>query len=329
MSLRDKRIFVTGAGGFIGSHLCEKLVEKGADVTALVRYNSRGHHGFLEDAAGDIKKNIKVALGDIRDENTFRLHLKDKDIVFHLAAVPGIPYSFVYPQDILDTNTRGSLNLLDAARGFDLEKIILISSAETYGDAEYTPIDEKHPQFPKSPYAASKAAMEKIAWSFYFAYALPVTIVRLFNNYGPRQSARAVTPTIIAQMLCGDHVRIGALDPRRDFVFVLDTVEALLRVAELSDNGDVFNIGSGADISIGEILEKVKAIIGKDDLQVITDKTRIRPEKSEVPLLRADCTHIRAKTGWEPEYSYEDGLRLTVDWIRQHLDRYKPEIYNI
>ncbi|UCG30875.1 MAG: SDR family NAD(P)-dependent oxidoreductase [candidate division WOR-3 bacterium] len=329
MNWKNKRVFITGAGGFIGSHLCEKLVQIGAEVTALVRYNSKGSHGFLEDTGEDIKKNIKIVFGDIRDESTFRLHLKEQNMVFHLAAVPGIPYSFMHPHDVFDTNTLGSLNLLNAAREFDLEKIILVSSAETYGDAKYTPIDEKHPQFPKSPYAASKAAMEKFGWSFYFAYALPLTIVRLFNNYGPRQSARAVTPTIITQVLYGDHVRIGALDPRRDFIFVLDTVGALLKVAELKDNGDVFNIGSGIDISVGEILDTVKKIIGKQGIKVITDKARIRPEKSEVPLLRADCTHIHENTGWKPEFSYEEGLRLTVEWIREHMNIYKPGTYNI
>jgi nucleoside-diphosphate-sugar epimerase len=329
MNWTNKRVFVTGAGGFIGSHLCERLVAIGADVTALVRYNSSGSHGFLEHFGADVKKQIKVALGDIRDESAFRLHLKDKDIVFHLAAVPGIPYSFIHPHDIFDINAQGSLNLLNAAREFPLEKVILASSAETYGDAQYVPLDEKHPQSPKSPYAASKAAMEKMAWSFYYAYAVPVTIVRLFNNYGPRQSARAITPTIITQMLCSDEMKIGSLDPRRDFTFVLDTVEAFIKVAELPDNGDVFNIGSTVDISVGEIIDKVAKIMGKKDIRLITDTSRIRPGKSEVPMLRADYTHLNKLTGWKPKFSYEQGLKLTVDWITRHLDKYKPETYNI
>jgi NAD dependent epimerase/dehydratase len=329
MNWNKKRAFVTGAGGFIGSHLCEKLVELGADVTALVRYNSKGSYGFLEDFTENIRKNIKVVSGDIRDESTFRIHLKNQDVVFHLAAIPGIPYSFVHPHDIFDTNARGSLNLLNAARGLDLEKIVLVSSAETYGDAKYTPLDEKHPQFPKSPYAASKAAMEKIAWSFYYAYALPITMVRLFNNYGPRQSARAITPTIITQLLSGDEIKIGSVDPRRDFTFVLDTVEAFTRIASLPDNGDLFNIGSGVDISVGEIIDKVAKILGKDDIKITTDEARIRPEKSEVGMLRADHTHLEESTGWKPQFSYEKGLGLTVDWIRQRLDMYKPGVYNI
>jgi nucleoside-diphosphate-sugar epimerase len=329
MSWNGKRVFVTGAGGFIGSHLCEKLVEIGAKVTALVRYNSKGSFGFLEDFSDDTINSIKVVFGDIRDESTFLLHLKNKDIVFHLAAIPGIPYSFIHPHDIFDTNAKGSLNLLNAARDCNLGKIILVSSAETYGDAKYMPIDEKHPQFPKSPYAASKAAMEKMAWSFYYSYALPVTIVRLFNNYGPRQSARAITPTIITQALATNEIRIGSIDPRRDFTFVLDTVDALTEVALSSDNGDVYNIGSGIDISVGEIIERVVKIIGKKNIKATTDKSRIRPEKSEVPMLRADHTHLTESTGWQPTFSHEQGLSLTIDWIRKHLHMYKPGIYNI
>jgi nucleoside-diphosphate-sugar epimerase len=329
MNWKRTRAFVTGAGGFIGSHLCEKLVQIGADVTALVRYNSRGSHGFLDDFPPGLKKGINVILGDIRDESTFRLHLRDKDIVFHLAAIPGIPYSFAHPHDVFETNALGSLNLLNAARSFDLNKIILVSSAETYGDARYMPIDEQHPQFPKSPYAASKASMEKIAWSFFLSYEMPITIVRLFNNYGPRQSARAVTPTIISQFLSGDEVRIGSLHPKRDFTLVLDTVEAFIKVAEYDEKGEVFNIGSGGSISVREIIEIVSKITGKQNIKVITDETRVRPGKSEVQSLKADCTHLKNKTGWEPRTSYEDGLRLTIDWIAAHLDAYKPEIYNI
>ncbi|UCF70159.1 MAG: GDP-mannose 4,6-dehydratase [candidate division WOR-3 bacterium] len=329
MNWKAKKVFVTGAGGFIGSHLCEKLVVMGADVTALVRYNSKGSYGFLDDAAVDIRSNIRIVLGDIRDESTFRLCLKDREIVFHLAAVPGIPYSFVHPRDVFETNALGSLHLLNAARDAELGKVILASSAETYGDAKYTPIDEQHPQIPKSPYAASKAAMEKLAWSFFYSYGVPVTIVRLFNNYGPRQSARAVTPTIITQFLSGNEIRIGSLHPRRDFTLVLDTVEAFVKVAEYPENGEVFNIGSGISISVKEIIEIISKITDKKDIKLITDEARIRPGHSEVQTLMADYTHLKDKTGWQPRFSYEEGLRLTVDWIAERLDAYKPEIYNI
>ncbi len=327
--MKNKKIFVTGAGGFIGSHLCERLVMDGAEVTALIRYNSKGLHGFLEDSPSEIKDKIKVVLGDIRDENTFREYMKDQDIVYHLAAVPGIPYSFVCPHDIFDNNTLGALNLLNASRDMKPGKIILASTAETYGDSQYLPIDEKHPQIPKSPYAACKAAMENLAWSFIHAYEMPVTIVRLFNNYGPRQSTRAVTPTIITQMLNGDEVKIGSLHPKRDFTFVLDTVEALRKVALLKESGEVFNIGSNCYISVREIIEIVSEILHKKDLQIITDETRIRPGTSEIPTLKADYTKLHERTGWKPEYSYEKGLEMTINWFAKNLHLYKSGVYTI
>jgi nucleoside-diphosphate-sugar epimerase len=327
--MKNKKVLVTGAGGFIGSHLCEDLVKQGAEVTALVRYNSKGSHGFLEDSPGEIKDKIKVVFGDIRDENTFRLHLKDIDIVYHLAAVPGIPYSFIYPRDIFEINTLGPLNLLNAARDVKPKKIILVSSAETYGDYKYLPIDEHHPQYPKSPYAACKAAMEKLAWSFIFAYEMPVTIVRLFNNYGPRQSARAVTPTIITQMLAGNEIKIGSLHPRRDYTFVLDTVKAFIKVAELDEYGEVYNISSGRSISVQEIIDIVSKILDKKDLRIITDESRIRPGKSEVPDLRADFSKLQKKTGWKPEHSYEEGLKITIEWIAKNIHLYKSNTYSI
>ncbi|MBN1183241.1 MAG: SDR family NAD(P)-dependent oxidoreductase [Bacteroidales bacterium] len=327
--MQNKKIFVTGAGGFIGSHLCERLVMKGAEVTALIRYNSKGSHGFLEDTPSEIKDKIKVVFGDIRDESTFREQMKDQDIVYHLAAVPGIPYSFMYPRDIFDNNTLGSLNLLNASRDLTPGKIILVSTAETYGDSQYLPIDEKHPQIPKSPYAACKAAMENLAWGFVHAYEMPITIVRLFNNYGPRQSARAVTPTIISQMLNGDVVKIGSLHPKRDFTFVLDTVEALTKVALLKESGEVFNIGSNCNISVREIIEAVSEILHKKELQIITDETRIRPGTSEVEALRANYARLNERTGWKPEYSYKKGLEMTINWLAKNLHLYKKGIYTI
>ena len=327
--MEDKKILVTGAGGFIGSHLCEKLAAEGAHVTALVRYNSKGSHGFLEDSPKEIKDRINVVFGDIRDEGTFRVNMKDTDIVYHLAAVPGIPYSFIYPRDIFEINTLGPLNLLNAARDMRPGKIILVSSAETYGDYKYLPIDEEHPQFPKSPYAAAKAAMEKFGWSFYYAYELPVTVVRLFNNYGPRQSARAVTPTIITQLLSGDEIKIGSLHPRRDYTFVLDTVEAFIKVGLLDESGNVFNISSGKSLSVKEIIDIVSGLLNKKDIKIVTEESRIRPGSSEVPDLRADFSKLREKTGWQPRYSYEEGLKITIEWLARNLHLYKSKAYSI
>jgi nucleoside-diphosphate-sugar epimerase len=325
MNIKNMKVLVTGAGGFIGSHLCEKLVRIGAEVTALVRYNSKGSYGFLEDSPLEVKNKIKIVLGDIRDENIFRIHLKGKDVVFHLAAVPGIPYSFIYPRDIFEVNTLGSFNLLNAARDIKVHKIILASSAETYGDSKYLPIDEQHPQFPKSPYAASKAAMEKYAWSFIYAYEMPVTIVRLFNNYGPRQSARAVTPTIITQLLKSNELKIGSVHPQRDFTLVLDTVEAFIKIAQLDNDGEVFNIGSGNYISVQEIINIVSGILNKKDIKIITDGSRVRPGKSEIEALRADNEKLKTRTGWEPKYGYEEGLKITIEWIEKNIHLYKTK----
>ena len=328
-NFKNKKILVTGAGGFIGSHLCERLVNLGAEVTALVRYNSRGSHGFLEDSPTDIREKIHVVLGDIRDENTFRVHMKEQEIVYHLAAIPGIPYSFIFPRDLFENNTLGSLNLLNVARDTKPEKIILASTAETYGDSQYLPVDEKHPQFPKSPYAACKAAMEKLAWSFSFSYEMSVIIVRLFNNYGPRQSTRAVIPTIITQMLSSNVLKIGSLHPKRDFTFVFDTVEAFIKVAGLKTSGNIFNIGSGFYISVQEIIDIVTLLLNKKDLNIITEEKRIRPGKSEVNALRADYSKLNQETGWQPEYSFEEGLKKTIKWFERNLHLYKSDIYGI
>ena len=328
MNWSKKKVAVTGAAGFIGSHLSERLVELGAEVTALVRYNSRGSYGFLEDLSKETKDTIKVILGDIRDENIFRVLLKDAEVVFHLAAIPGIPYSFLCPQHVFEVNAMGSLNLLRVARDISPDKVILASTAETYGDSRYLPIDEEHPQIPKSPYAASKAAMETVAWSAFFADDVPVSIVRLFNNYGPRQSARAITPTIITQMLSSNEIKIGSLHPKRDFTFVLDTVEAFTKVAELSKSGEVYQIGSGISISVQEIIDTVSKILGKE-VKIVVDESRIRPGRSEVGALKADYTRLKNATGWQPQVSYEEGLKITIDWIEKHLDQYKPEVYNI
>ena len=327
MDWAGTRVFVTGAGGFIGSHLCERLADLGADVTALVRYNSRTSFGFLECAAKDKRRRLAVVLGDIRDEEVFRLHLPAQDVVFHLAAVPGIPYSFEHPRDVVEINTMGSLNLLTAARRQNALRVVLVSSAETYGDARYLPIDEEHCQNPKSPYAASKAAMEKLALSFHFADDVRLNIVRLFNNYGPRQSARAVTPTILTQLLVGDSVTIGSLEPKRDFTFVLDTVDALLKVASLDAYGAVYNVGSGVSLSVGEIVDVACRVLGRSGVETVKDDARVRPGQSEIWSLECENRKLREATGWQPCFTYEEGLRLTIEWIRANLDLYKPERY--
>lgn len=328
MSWSGRKVAITGAAGFIGSHLCERLVELDADVTALVRYNSRGSYGFMDNFPKETQDKIKVVLGDIRDQNIFRAILPDVEVVFHLAAIPGIPYSFICPHDVFEINTVGSLNLLTVAREFNVRKIILASTAETYGDSQYMPIDEKHPQIPKSPYAASKAAMEKLAWSAWLADGVPVTVTRLFNNFGPRQSARAITPTVITQMLSSDEIKIGSLYPKRDFTFVLDTVEAFIKLAECGENGEVYQIGSEISISVQEIIDNVSKILGKT-VNIIEDQSRVRPGKSEVPALKSNCAKIREATGWKPVIPYEEGLKQTVAWIDEHLDQYKPDVYNI
>lgn len=328
MNWNNAKVLVTGAGGFIGSHLCERLVAAGSDVTAMVRYNSRGFCGYLEERLVP-RDEVKVVMGDLRDESFFRSHLKGIEVVFHLAAIPGIPYSFLHPKDVFEINTSGSLNLLIAAREYGTARVLLASTAETYGDSRYLPIDEDHPQYPKSPYAASKAAMENMAWGFFYADGLPVNMVRMFNNFGPRQSARAVTPTIITQLLAGNELRIGSLTPRRDFTFVLDTVEALLKVAELDTHGQVFNIGSGDSLSVQDIIDTACRIIGRSDVRIVTEDSRIRPGQSEVWSLRADTTRLKEATGWQPRYSYQAGLEQTIHWIRENMQQYKVGSYSI
>lgn len=328
--IKMKKILVTGADGFIGSHLTEELLERGYKVRALSYYNSFNYWGWLEDIKEN--KNLEIVSGDVRDPNFCLTITKDIDTIFHLAALIAIPYSYVAPDSYIDTNVKGTLNICQAARINGCQKILHTSTSEVYGTAQYVPIDEKHPLQPQSPYSASKIGADAIAMSFYNAFNLPVTTVRPFNTYGPRQSARAVIPTIITQIASGlKQIKLGDVTPTRDFNYVKDTCLGFIKIAESENtNGEVINIGSNREISIGDTLNLIKKIMGSD-VEFITEEQRIRPEKSEVFRLWCDNTKIMKLTGFAPKYSLEDGLRETVAWFTkaENLKKYKTNIYNV
>jgi NAD dependent epimerase/dehydratase len=329
MNWDNKKVLVTGAGGFIGGHLTEKLVELGAKVRAFVRYNALNSMGQLELQSPYILERIEVIAGDLKDPESVRRAVKGMEIIFHLGAIIPIPYSYLDPRNVFETNAMGTINVLNAIREYGVELMIHTSSSEVYGTAIYTPIDEKHPLWAQSPYAASKIAADKLVESFYLSYNLPIATIRPFNTYGPRQSARAIIPTIITQALSGDNVFIGATHPIRDFVYVSDTAEGFIILAESKNAiGEVINIGSGNAISIGELVDKIIALIGKK-VNIIFDATRIRPEKSEVEQLIADSRKAKELINWEPHVSLDDGLKKTIEWISQSLNLYKPHIYNV
>ena len=330
INLTNKKILVTGADGFIGSHLVEALLNEGCDVKAFVFYNSFNSKGWLDTLSDKKLKQIEAFAGDIRDPNGVRAATKGVDIVFHLAALIGIPFSYHSPDSYIDTNIKGTLNVLQACRDYNIEKVIVTSTSEVYGTAQYVPIDEKHPLQGQSPYSASKIGSDKIAESFYCSFDLPVVTARPFNVYGPRQSARAVIPTIITQLLNGNkNIRLGSLHPTRDFTFVSDTVQAFIRIAESDEAcGKTFNIGSGSEISIGEITKMIARLISKDH-DILLDEKRMRPQKSEVERLWADSTLAQNTFGWCPEVSIEEGLQRTIEWISANLDKYDIGAYTI
>lgn len=319
--MKGKRVLVTGADGFIGSHLVERLVKDGASVRALVYYNAFNHWGWLEQLPADILSEVDVQLGDIRHADGLRKIMKGCQVVFHLAALIGIPYSYHSPAAYMETNAIGTLNVLQSALDLGLEKVVHTSTSEVYGSARYVPIDENHPLQAQSPYAASKIAADKLAESFFRSFDLPVAIIRPFNTYGPRQSGRAVIPTIISQLLKGQQLKLGSLHPRRDFTFVTDTVNGFVCIA-LADRavGDVTNIGNGREVSIGELVGMIAEIIGRQ-ADIVHDEERVRPPLSEVDCLLAK-TEKAASIGWSPSVSLEEGLRKTVEWMR-HFRGYK------
>ena len=323
-----KDVLVTGADGFIGSHLTELLLEEGYHVRALAQYNSFNNWGWLEQAR---HPNLEVVCGDVRDPDFCRHIVRGTDTVFHLAALIAIPYSYIAPDSYVDTNIKGTLNMLQAARDLGIEKILVTSTSEVYGTAMYVPIDEKHPRQPQSPYSATKIGADAIAKSFYNAFELPVTIVRPFNTYGPRQSARAIIPTVISQIASGaEEIKIGDLSPTRDFNYVRDTCRGFLAIARADGTaGEEINIATGTEVSMKETMETIARLMGAD-IRWTVDPARLRPSKSEVHRLLGDASKLRALTGWKPETSLEEGLRHTIGWFTdpENLKMYKSDIYN-
>jgi len=325
-----RKVLITGADGFIGSHLTELLVSKGYQVKALSQYNSFNNWGWLEDI--DCKDHVEVVTGDIRDPHYCKHITKDVDIIFHLAALIAIPYSYVAPGSYVDTNIKGTLNICQAAKENGNIRVIHTSTSEVYGTAQYVPIDENHPLQPQSPYSATKIAADAMAMSFYNAFELPVTIARPFNAYGPRQSARAVIPTIITQIANGTkEIKLGDLTPTRDFNYVADTCRGFIALVEEENTiGETINIGSNFEISVADTLNIIKELMDSD-IKFVTDEQRIRPTKSEVLRLWCDNTKIKKLTGFEPQYDIRTGLQKTIDWITkpEYLKTYKSEIYNV
>lgn len=325
-----KKVLVTGADGFIGSHLTEELVKKGYNVKAFVYYNSFNSWGWLDTLPSEIMNNVEIFQGDIRDPNGVREAMKGCKAVFHLAALIAIPFSYHSPDTYVDTNIKGTLNVLQAARELDVDKILITSTSEVYGTAQYVPIDEKHPFQGQSPYSATKIGADRLAESFYRAFNTPVTIVRPFNTYGPRQSARAVIPTIITQLLAGKtEIKLGLLTPTRDFNYVKDTAHGFISIYESDKTvGQEINIATQKEISIGQLAEELIRQINPE-AQIVCDEQRVRPEKSEVNRLLGSNKKILSLTDWKPKYSLEQGLAETIEFLRNNMERYKVNIYNI
>lgn len=325
-----KKVLVTGADGFIGSHLTESLLEKGYEVRAFAYYNSFNRWGWLDSLPAEKLREIEVFTGDIRDPNGVREAMEGMEGVFHLAALIAIPFSYHSPDSYVDTNIKGTLNVLQAARELETEKIMVTSTSEVYGTAQYVPIDEKHPFQGQSPYSATKIGADRLAESFYRSFGLPVSIVRPFNTYGPRQSARAVIPTIISQLLAGkEEIRLGSLTPTRDFNYVKDTAAGFIAIAESERTiGEEINIATGRELSIGDLAGTIIRQINPK-AEIVCEQQRLRPEKSEVSRLLGSNAKIKELTDWKQQYTFEQGITETIAWIRENMGRYKADIYNV
>ncbi|HYL33459.1 MAG TPA: SDR family NAD(P)-dependent oxidoreductase [Stellaceae bacterium] len=325
MSLNGRRVLITGAGGFIGSHLAEELTRQGARTRALVRYNSTGRQGWLDDSP--LKSNMEIVAGDVTDHDLLKGAMRDVEIVFHLAALIAIPYSYEAPESYVQTNVLGTLRVLQAARDAGVVRVIQTSTSEVYGTAQRVPIGEDHPLQGQSPYSASKIGADKIAESFHLAYGLPVVTLRPFNTFGPRQSARAVIPTIVTQCLEGDRVRLGALTPTRDLTYVADTAEGFLAAAVAEKAvGETINLGTGQEIAIGDLATLIGRLMGKT-VRIESEKERLRPEASEVGRLKSDNGKARTLLGWRPKTTLEDGLRHTIEWLKENRHRLRTGGY--
>ena len=332
MNLSSKNVLITGSDGFIGSHLTEELIDKGCNVRAFVYYNSFSSWGWLDNLDKEKLSQIEVVAGDIRDRGSVAKAMEGIDVVFHLAALIGIPYSYDSPESYVGTNITGTLNVLEEARRMGTERVIVTSTSEVYGTAQYVPIDEKHPFQGQSPYSATKIGGDRMAESYFRSFNVPVTIARPFNTYGPRQSARAIIPTIISQLCNGsDEISLGSLSPTRDLVYVKDTARGFISLAE-NDNtiGEEINIATQDEIPIGDLAQKLINAI-RPAATIISDEQRVRPEKSEVERLLGSNEKIKSLTGWAPEWSLDDGLAATIEWFKEpaNLAAYKSDIYNV
>lgn len=326
---KRKQVLITGAGGFIGSHLTEALVRAGANVRVFIRYNSRAGRGNLEDLEPKVLEQVEIVTGDLRDADIIDRSIKGCDTVFHLGALVGIPYSYKNPREVVETNILGTFNILNSSRDHEVNRIVTTSTSEVYGSARYVPIDENHPLQGQSPYSASKIGADKLAESYFASFNLPVVTIRPFNSYGPRQSARAIIPTLITQSLASQEIRLGNTEALRDFTFVTDTVAGFMAAAESQEAiGKVINVGSGREISIGELAQLIIKIT-QSSAKLMIDEKRVRPSRSEVTRLLADNHLAKETLGWEPRVSLEEGIERTVAWIATHLDRFQIGKYQI
>ncbi|MHA1728296.1 MAG: NAD-dependent 4,6-dehydratase LegB [Promethearchaeota archaeon] len=332
MELANKKVIITGADGFIGSHLVEQLIDENCEVKAFVYYNSFNSWGWLDTFPKEKLDKIEIVSGDVRDPNNMREAIKDVDIVFHLAALIAIPYSYYAPDSYVDTNIKGTLNVLQAAKNANCEKIIITSTSETYGTAKYVPIDENHPFQGQSPYSATKIGADRIAESFFKSFNMPISIARPFNTFGPRQSARAIIPSLISQLCAGkNEIKMGSIHPTRDFVFIKDTVNGFVEIAKSEKTkGQEINIATQSEISMGDLAQKLIDLINPN-ARIITDEKRIRPKSSEVERLFGSNKKLQKLTQWKQKYDLEEGLKITIEWFKDpiNLKKYKTNIYNI